>query len=73
MPLINGSLTSLSIIHPTTSCHMQSYSRDLFIFLFVILTCVAIGASMQTVKAPVLLVRQQTEEWKGWMQVGLHI
>lgn len=50
---------------------MQHYDRDLFVFLFVILTCVAIGASLQTVKAPVLLVRQQTEEWKGWMQVWL--
>lgn len=58
---------------PSVHAHvasLQSYSRDLFIFLFVILTLVAYGSSLQTVKQPVLLVRQQTEEWKGWMQVG---
>jgi len=47
----------------------KAYTRDLFIFLFLILTCVAFGSSLQTVKAPVLLNRPQTEEWKGWMQV----
>lgn len=48
----------------------KTYSRDLFFFLFVILTCVAAGASLQTFKTPLLLNRPQTEEWKGWMQVG---
>jgi len=47
------------------------YNRDQFMFLFVILTAVAVGCSLQVVKPPqpALLGRQQTEEWKGWMQV----
>lgn len=47
----------------------KNYSRDLFLFLFAVLTAVAFGTSLQTIKAPLLLNRQQTEEWKGWMQV----
>lgn len=47
----------------------KEYNRDLFAFLFLILTIVAFGSSLQTLKTPVLLNRQQTEEWKGWMQV----
>jgi len=47
----------------------KSYSRDVFAFLFLVLTAVAFGSSNQLIKAPVLLARQQTEEWKGWMQV----
>lgn len=47
----------------------KEYNRDLFAFLFLILTCVAFGSSLQSIKVPVLLNRQQTEEWKGWMQV----
>lgn len=53
-----------------TSFELQSYSRDLFIFLFVVLTIVAAGYSLRASRSPVLLHRHQTEEWKGWMQVG---
>lgn len=47
----------------------KSYNRDLFAFLFVCLTAVALGSSLQPVRTPLLLNRPQTEEWKGWMQV----
>lgn len=47
----------------------KHYDRDLFLFIFLALTCVAFGASLQPVRTPLLLNRPQTEEWKGWMQV----
>lgn len=44
------------------------YSRDLFVFLFFIL--MAVGAFFTTRECPdKLLNRDQTEEWKGIMQV----
>lgn len=48
---------------------MQSYSRDVFVFIFVVLTAVAGGYSLKQHRT-LLLHRTQTEEWKGWMQVG---
>ena len=53
----------------TPSFALQSYSRDVLVFIFGVLTCVAFGSSLTAVKAPSLLNRSQTEEWKGWMQV----
>ena len=50
----------------------QSYSRDVLGFLFLVLTLVALITSRNRVKAPLLLNRKQTEEWKGWMQVSNH-
>ncbi|MEW5309128.1 MAG: hypothetical protein WDW38_001037 [Sanguina aurantia] len=47
----------------------KSYNRDQFVFLFLILTMVAAGCSTTVLKVPALLPRQQTEEWKGMMQV----
>ena len=37
-------------------------------FIFATLTVVAAWTSTKKARAPVLLNRQQTEEWKGWMQ-----
>ena len=48
---------------------LQSYSRDVLAFLFLVLTLVAMATSRVQHKAPLLLNRKQTEEWKGWMQV----
>ncbi|KAI8469971.1 MAG: 10 TM acyl transferase domain found in Cas1p-domain-containing protein [Monoraphidium minutum] len=47
----------------------KHYDRDLFLFIFLVLTLVAFGTSLQPVRTPLLLNRPQTEEWKGWMQV----
>lgn len=45
------------------------YVRDTFIFLLLVLTAVAAGYSLKEGRGPSFLNRQQTEEWKGWMQV----
>ena len=56
---------------------VQSYSRDLFIFLYLLLLLVSavtslrkhVDKSVATGKSILYLNRHQTEEWKGWMQV----
>lgn len=54
---------------PTIAAGPKDYIRDVFLFLFLVLTLVAGGYTMQQSRHPVLINRQQTEEWKGWMQV----
>lgn len=47
----------------------KQYSRDMFTFLFALLVIVAFVYTIR--KTPEKLVnRDQTEEWKGWMQVS---
>ncbi|XP_068760532.1 uncharacterized protein [Montipora capricornis] len=46
----------------------KQYSRDMYIFLFALLVIVALVYTVR--ETPEKLVnRDQTEEWKGWMQV----
>ena len=47
----------------------KEYVRDVFLFIFASLTLVAASYPLKKGRAPVLVNRQQTEEWKGWMQV----
>ena len=46
----------------------RTYSRDLFFFLTLLLFGVAAGFTRKET-ADKILNREQTEEWKGWMQV----
>eukprot|EP01062_Namystynia_karyoxenos_P003770 TRINITY_DN1133_c0_g1_i2.p1 TRINITY_DN1133_c0_g1~~TRINITY_DN1133_c0_g1_i2.p1 ORF type:complete len:584 (+),score=223.49 TRINITY_DN1133_c0_g1_i2:101-1852(+) len=45
------------------------YDRDLFWFIYLILVVYCIATSLDRNKASAYLNREQTEEWKGWMQV----
>lgn len=54
---------------PTIAAGAKEYIRDVFLFIFLVLTLVAGSYTMRQGRAPVLINRQQTEEWKGWMQV----
>ncbi|KAG0628764.1 hypothetical protein M758_1G051500 [Ceratodon purpureus] len=55
----------------------KQYSRDLFLFLYLLLVLVSaltslkkhVDKSAATGKSILYLNRHQTEEWKGWMQV----
>eukprot|EP01060_Flectonema_neradi_P013890 TRINITY_DN20613_c0_g2_i1.p1 TRINITY_DN20613_c0_g2~~TRINITY_DN20613_c0_g2_i1.p1 ORF type:complete len:535 (+),score=72.64 TRINITY_DN20613_c0_g2_i1:51-1607(+) len=47
----------------------KSYSRDVFWFIYFILIAYTVATSLTKSKASNYLNRDQTEEWKGWMQV----
>ena len=53
-----------SLLFPTK----KEYLRDRFAFVFLTLVVVAGWNSTNKNKVSNLLNRQQTEEWKGWMQ-----
>ena len=48
----------------------KSYTRDTFFFIYGLLVVYSFSTWKREWKTPVLLNRSQTEEWKGWMQVG---
>eukprot|EP00892_Ulva_mutabilis_P008402 jgi/Ulvmu1/5934/UM026_0056.1 len=48
---------------------VKSYSRDVFLTAFATIIAIAFGSSVRPEKRMMILSRQQTEEWKGWMQV----
>eukprot|EP01065_Artemidia_motanka_P040648 TRINITY_DN5129_c0_g1_i1.p1 TRINITY_DN5129_c0_g1~~TRINITY_DN5129_c0_g1_i1.p1 ORF type:complete len:560 (+),score=177.08 TRINITY_DN5129_c0_g1_i1:67-1746(+) len=47
----------------------KSYSRDLFWFLYGLLLVYSAVHTLGKTKQVALLNRDQTEEWKGWMQI----
>lgn len=65
------------MMKPVLKCVVQHYSRDLFLFLYLLLVLASaltslkkhVDKSIATGKSILYLNRHQTEEWKGWMQV----
>ena len=47
----------------------KNYSRDVFWFIYILLVAYNLVMCVKEGKAPSYLNRDQTEEWKGWMQV----
>lgn len=47
---------------------VKTYSRDVFLTVFAAVIAVGFG-SFRNDKRAMTLCRQQSEEWKGWMQV----
>ena len=45
------------------------YSRDMFFFLYLLLVLFSFYTSLEKVKGEGFASREQTAEWKGWMQV----
>lgn len=66
-------------IKPNFNFVVQHYSRDLFLFLYLLLVLASALTSLKkhadksaaAGKSIFYLNRHQTEEWKGWMQVCL--
>jgi hypothetical protein len=54
---------------PAIGAGPKEYIRDVFLSIFIVLTLVAGAYTSKPGRAPVAVNRQQTEEWKGWMQV----
>jgi hypothetical protein len=48
--------------------HTKFYNRDLFLFICLMIL-VAAGVTLKPTSRPTILSRDQTEEWKGWMQI----
>lgn len=59
-------------------CFGQSYNRDMFLFMYILLIITSTITSLKkhpeksaiSGKSIMYLNRNQTEEWRGWMQVG---
>ena len=60
-------------------CSQQSYNRDMFLFLYILLIVASTLTSLKKHHEPsaisgksiLYLNRHQTDEWRGWMQVGV--
>lgn len=62
-------METFKFVYPFRPKTQKQYSRDMFTFLFALLVIVAFVYTIR--KTPEKLVnRDQTEEWKGWMQVS---
>ena len=60
-------IIAFHLLRPKTK---KQYSRDMFVFLSALLVIVAVVYTVR--KTPEKLInRDQTEEWKGWMQVSV--
>ncbi len=50
--------------------HPRVYSRDLLAAVCLAVVGVGVAYTVREERRPVVLAREQTEEWKGWMQMG---
>ena len=70
LPVVSGAGCPLELVLDSVRPALaQAYSRDVLSFIFLVLTAVNVWKASRKYKKDDLLNRQQTDEWKGWMQV----
>lgn len=70
MSVVGAVVSYMYVMEDWAPSAPRVYSRDLFATICVCLVAVGFAFTVKEERHPVVLAREQTEEWKGWMQIG---